>query len=150
MKLNFKKDAEVTKATCRGRPIKTIETSWLEHRTLWVFGREWGPDALVGALGCDAAYEKWLDEQPAIPEDEIPEAYGFYGDNAKQDLEQVLWGATEGLCDYPELMEGYAYQPNAGQGSGIVDVGHYLWFREVHTSEDLENLEIKISVEVVR
>lgn len=48
--------------------------------------------------------------------------------------------------EYPELIEGYEYQPNAGRGTGIVSVGEYAWLREMERA-DFAEYGIRITIE---
>ncbi len=88
---------------------------------------------------CDA-HEIVLDYLPAISPDEVHEAYGFDSD---AELQQAV-ALAEATGDYPELVEGYAYQPNA-VGTGIVDVGHYgrLW---TLTLDEIRRGDISVAV----
>lgn len=55
-------------------------------------------------------------------------------ERAKAMLDKAAQDASDGLCDYPELIEGYENQDNSS-GTGIVDVGHYAWMHEADLDE---------------
>jgi hypothetical protein len=107
--------------------LKTYDDSW---GPLWVYGHEFGPMMIIRAKSFETAYEIAIDESPTIPVEEVPEAYGFYGENAKAELDAAVTKARDGIGEYPELIEGYQYQSNCS-GTGIVSVGHYEWLQEL-------------------
>jgi hypothetical protein len=61
------------------------------------------------------------------------QAYGAWHDAFKAACRERLQ-VLDDSDDAPELIEGYEYQSNAS-GTGIVDVGHYAWMREVEASD---------------
>lgn len=130
---------------------------------LWIAGQEFGPTMLIRAQSFQDAWEIWIDESPTIPEEDLPEAYGLRsqaemdaisacvdGSSTKNQRETVreiierdecTWnGRTpetpDEVDEFPLLIEGYEYQSNA-TGTGIVDVGHYAWLREIEESDVL-------------
>lgn len=127
-------------------------------------GFEHSATHLIHARSFDAAWEAWVDELPTIPESELIEAYGIV-DDYRDEYEKIdpppAWGSTEwgawrarfaeacekelqrrgevaeetgGEIDYPQLIEGYEMQSNCS-GTGIVDMGHYAWMREVDPAD---------------
>ena len=99
-------DQELVSATTRyGSPIRTYDDGM---GTLYAYRDAGGLCGVVRALSWEDAWELVEDEilEP-IPDDEVPEAYGF-------DTLEELQAAEE-----PDLVEGYSYQSNA-TGSGIV------------------------------
>lgn len=109
---------------------------------LWICGFEYGPTMIIRASSFEAAWEIWVDESQTIDEDDVPEAYGFYDDNAALKLRQAGELADAGEGDYPELQEGYYHQSNAN-GTGIVNVGHYAWLRELDRN-DLDDIRLVV------
>lgn len=115
---------------------------------LYVFGDEYGPTLVIRAESFSSAWEIAIDESRSIELDEVPEAYGFWihGDNklwwAKDEESDRIYGpysskesahdAVYTIMESQErdLAEGYEYQPN-GTGTGIVNVGHYVWLSEL-------------------
>lgn len=87
-----------------------------------------GVAMLVRAASWEDAFYLARDESTPISDDEVPEAYGYECLDS-EDGDHATWlydtsGRDEGRL--PELEEeGYAYQDNAGAGTGIVNVGHY-------------------------
>jgi hypothetical protein len=95
----------VSAATRYGTPIKTYDDG---SGPLYAYRDASGLVGLVRALDWDWAWEIVEDEiLTPIPDDEIPEAYGF---NTLEELQ---------AAEEPDLVEGYSYQSNA-TGSGIV------------------------------
>ena len=90
----------------------------------------------------EGAWEIAIDESVAIDESDVPEAYGFYGENAALKLRQAGELAEAGDGEYPELVEGYEMQSNSS-GTGIVNVDHYAWLREM-AREDFDKLRLVI------
>ena len=99
-------DQELVSATTRyGSPIKTYDDGM---GTLYAYRDAGGLRGVVRALSWYDAWEIVEDEiLTPIPEEDMPEAYGF-------DTLEELQAAEE-----PDLAEGYSYQSNA-TGSGIV------------------------------
>ena len=95
----------VSAATRHGTPIKTYDDGF---GPLYAYRDAGGLVGLVRALSWHDAWEIVEDEiLTPIPEEDMPEAYGF-------DTLEELQAAEE-----PDLVEGYSYQSNA-TGSGIV------------------------------
>ena len=136
---------------------KTYMVQWLgepctkaERRyggNLYVVGHEFGPTHLIGARHFEAAYEWYLDNLIPMASEYVYIAYDFPSMGSmdkfsalhrKDPAAAYAWVKAEGIelntdgitvpTDFPELIEGYEYQPNA-TGSGIVDVGVHVWFR---------------------
>ena len=129
--------------------------------SFFICGFEFGPQYLIHAHSFEDAWGAWVDESQTIPEDELIEAYGIT-DDYREEFEKTdpcpnhwepTWDAwhvrfkaacvarlkelgdkaTAQQGEYPELVEGYEYQSNSS-GTGIVDMGHYAWMREIHAS----------------
>ena len=107
-----------------------VET-WGDH--LWAFCDEFGPRVFVTADTFETAWEEAVDALPAIPADEVPEAYGFDTDEelaaaaskaVRRENESPGTYGTYGEDQTPNLAEGYEYQSNA-TGTGIVWVGYH-------------------------
>lgn len=95
----------------------------------FLIGNEFGATHLICAGSFDAAWEEWLDNQPAISDGDLYIAFGF--DSAK-DLDAYIEKRTTNCEDWDlDLVEGYEYMPNFGGTNGIVDVSEYIWQREV-------------------
>ena len=136
----------------RDRPVKFYD-EYGNDGDYFLFGFEYGPTLLVRAKNEYDAYEVFLDELPPVPMDEIHEAYyafdkllehmismghehdyqlrcfcnrwcKFYFEADTRDANMT------GAWDRWELDESYQYQSNS-TGSGIVNVGHYEWMREI-------------------
>ena len=88
------------------------------HDKRWLAINEYGISYLIIAPDFDSAYEEYLDNTQTIDTTELPEAYGLSD-------EEYLDLLTDENSEFPELVEGYSYQPNA-TGTGIVWVGHYF------------------------
>lgn len=139
--IKLKDDTTLVSATARSQEILTVDEDWWGH--LWVATGYGSSFAVVNARGFEVAYEALLDALPPIAEADIHEAYGFYGDNAAEEYAEALREARQGTGDWPELGEGYAYQPNA-TGTGIVEVdGLYL---EPLTRRELEAWDIHLQI----
>jgi len=130
--------------------VRFVDEGW-KGCPLYVFGHEYGPTHMICAPNESDAYGIWLDVQPTISHDDLDDAYGFscrasynlycrLRDDENNDvnlmlarklgeLEEVSFDSSD-VESWPNLVEGYDYQPNAS-GTGIVDVGHYLWWRQV-------------------
>lgn len=108
---------------------------------LWLFGHEFGTTMVIRARSFEAAWEIAIDEAKTIADDEVPEAYGFYGDSADEELRMAGERAEE-TGDYPELVDGYYMQSNCS-GTGIVDIGHYAWLREM-THDDADGIRLVV------
>ena len=91
------------------------------------------PFLIIRAKSWETAYEIMIDEAPAIPDEDIPEAYGFdgwdsYGEKTEEtyspETVQERFDAAIEEMDAGgrpvELMEGYEYKSNFGNTSGIV------------------------------
>lgn len=142
MHLTLKRDTTITHATTRrvtgdGFALTVLHAIAGQDR-VWIAGHELGPTHIILASSFESAWDEWLDAQPTIHDDEIPEAYGFYGEDGRQRLELAERLAKVREDGWPELVEGYEYQPTA-TGTGIVDVGHYAWLREA-TRDDARTL----------
>lgn len=149
------RDTTLVSATVKDRPLRTES----DGGELWLYGEEFGPRMLLQADSFESAWELMLDNSPTIPEEDIPEAYGYYsissngrsylcGDegaprvfppfDATHDVIAEFAGTAleafqryvDTLPELPDLVEGYEYQPNAS-GTGIVNVGHYAWLQEL-------------------
>ena len=99
-------DQELVSASTRhGTPIETYDDSM---GTLYAYRDASGLVGLVRALSWHGAWYLVEDEilEP-IPEEDMPEAYGF---DTLEELQAAEW---------PDLAEGYSYQSNA-TGTGIV------------------------------
>lgn len=106
---------------------------------LWVYRTSTGITGIIRAMTWEDAYECILDDiLVPIPVEEIPEAYGFYGENAQQELENA---------EEPELTEGYHYQPNSS-GSGIVSIDLNGEALDQLTSKLWKELELDIKIKV--
>jgi hypothetical protein len=152
---NIRPNTEITMAWtqavkapwCAAYPLKVYD-DWVGR--LWLFGEEYGPTMLIRARSFADAWEIMLDESPTIPESDVPEAYGYHDngpiETAKQRLDADVKAAIDGVADYPELLEGYEYQPNSS-GTGIVSVSEYAWLREFEY-EDFERYHIGLQIEV--
>lgn len=92
---------------------------------LWIYSNDpYGSIAMiVRADGFERAYGVAIDASPTIPETDLPEVHGFYGEDAVKEFAAAVDSAIETDSDYPELVEGYQSQDNAS-GTGIVDTGH--------------------------
>jgi hypothetical protein len=97
-----------------------------------------------------SAEEAWLDEQETIPVEDLHEAYDAYDmlrdeltGRGNEDTIQLRnfcnrWAKTyfdiitsqDNAWDDLEMDESYDSQPNA-TGTGVVNVGHYHWIKEV-------------------
>lgn len=124
--LKLKRDTEIYMATLERYEQIQLEVinNWpFENAPVFVASLDaYGQPGYVITASCfEDAYEALLDELPPIDEDEVCEAYGF---NSQEELNAAINNG-----EYPELIEGYAHQPNASD-IGIVDVGHYLSLRE--------------------
>jgi len=99
-------DQELVSASTRyGSPIKVYDDGM---GALYAYRDAGGLVGIVRALSWHGAWETVEDEiLTPIPEEDVPEAYGF-------DTLEELQAAED-----PDLVEGYSYQPNA-TGSGIV------------------------------
>lgn len=120
----------------------------------YVVSNEFGPTCLVHACGYEDAWSAWLDEQPTIPESELPHAYNVYDSTemrvwreanplpafgsgewqAYRDAERAEIERVFGLRNNWELVEGFEFQNN-GSGTGIVDVGLYATMGEADLSQ---------------
>jgi hypothetical protein len=108
----------------------------------WLYRDASGLMCFIRARSYESAYEVFLDEFAwRISEDDLPEAYGL----SKQEFEQ--FNDRLGCCpgEYPDLIEGYHYQPNA-TGTGIVSVDLNGESLEPVTGALLERLNIKLSL----
>ncbi len=120
-------------------PIKVYDDG---DGPLWLSGDDHGARLVLRAQSFEDAWGIMVDESTPIPESDVPEAYGFYGPHAALDLRQAVERADAGDGEYPDLIEGYEYQPSA-TGTGIVDLGHYVWMREM-TRDDLHKIRLII------
>jgi len=93
-------------------PIKWYDDG---YGPLWVYRNSMGVAGVIRAMNWHDAYDIVLDEiLTPIEQNEIPEAYGFYGENA----EHAFAIACENEAEM-DLTEGYQFQPNS-TGTGIV------------------------------
>ena len=114
---------QVLPANFTSADLERLEATWLvgvrseygndiafyddAYGPLWAYRDDGGLRGLVRAQTWESAYECVLDEiLKPIPEDEVEEAYNT---------------EDQGDAEYPELHEGYQYQPNA-TGTGIVAI----------------------------
>ena len=95
---------------------------------------------IVCAESFDDAYDAAIDALPCVPLGECHEAFG-YRTAGQLDLFRVQ---NDG--EHPELIEGYRFQDNAGNGTGIVHVGHFERLRPL-TAKEIKrgNIDIYIS-----
>ena len=102
-----------------GRAITVVEEDF--DGQLWIYSNDpYGSIAMiVRANGFERAYGIAIDASPTIPETDLPEAHGFYGEDAAKEFAAAVDRAVETDSDYPELVEGYRSQDNAS-GTGIV------------------------------
>lgn len=116
--MQLKPDTTVTRAeTATGQEIPVHTDSYLDS-LVYVVVEMCGPVAVVVAESWEDALEILIDNLAPIPESEILEAYGYYGDDA-----QSRFDADVNAERYPDLAEGYYYQDNA-TGTGIVSLDH--------------------------
>jgi len=93
-----------------GNPIPWYDDG---YGPLWAYRNSLSVVGVVRAQTWHDAYEIVLDEiLTPIDDNEVPEAYGFYGPDARRQMEEA---EPEDM----ELQEGYQYQPNS-TGTGIV------------------------------
>ena len=114
-----------------GNEVPCVET-WDDH--LWALCDEFGPRVFVTADTFENAWEEAVDALPAIPADEVHEAYGFDTDeelaaaaskaDRRENESPGTYGEQRGEDQTPSLAEGYEYQSNA-TGTGIVWVGYH-------------------------
>lgn len=107
---------------------------------LWLFGEEYGATMLVRASSFEAAWGIVIDESRTIDPSEVPEAFGYEGEDAQARLDADLREARDGRGEWPDLIDGYEYQSNSS-GTGIVSVSYYAWLREF-TREDLADYRL--------
>lgn len=100
---------------------------------------EFGLTHLICAANVSDAWEEWLDNQPAIADEDLWMAYGFpskksydlYCKLENEEDQETFLSSLEGFDNLDlELAEGYEYMPNFGGTNGIVDVGHYIQIAE--------------------
>jgi len=83
---------------------------------LWAYSEVYGVMGVVRASTWEDAYGCCQDEiMDRVPASEEHEAYGF---DTPEEMKTAIASAEES-GEYPELSEGYEYQPNA-TGTGIV------------------------------
>lgn len=113
---------------------------------LWLYRSADGDMGIVRAQTFEDAYDCVLDEiLKPIPADEVPEAYGFYGPNKQDDL-AIAETAARITNEYPELVEGFQYQPN-GTGTGIVSICLNGECLEPLTDELLKECHLHVEIE---
>lgn len=126
------------------KPIEVYDED--SDGTWFVLGMEYGPTHVIRARNETDAYDIWLDLLPAIPAEDLHEAYNAY-DKLREHLTSLGHEDTQHLRDFCnryaplyfaidanhsgawdrwELDEAYHYQPNA-TGTGIVHTGHDAW-----------------------
>lgn len=142
--ITLKDGTSLVGARCRkyNFPIETYDDG---DGPVWMFGMGGHSDCpglIIRARSFELAYEIAIDEAATIPESEVPEAYGFYGEHAALELRHAVEHADAGAGEYPELVDGYEYQSNAS-GTGIVNVGHYAWLREMKR-EDCDDIRLVV------
>jgi len=113
---------------------------------LWLYRSADFDMGVVRAQTFEDAYDCVLDEilRP-IDQDEVPEAYGFYGPNKQAELDAAVEKAKES-GDYPELVEGFMYQPNS-TGTGIVSISLNGECLEPLTDELLKECHLHVEIE---
>lgn len=123
-----------------GYPVRVYDDN---DGPLFICGDENGVSMIIRASSFESAHGIWMDESPTIDEADLPEAFGFYGDDAAEKFQAA---ALDTLDDdgNPELVEGYRYQDNC-TGTGIVSTSDYEWMREVDR-EELERREIRLVI----
>ncbi len=109
-----------------GWPIDVYDDG---YGPVWAYGHEYGVLMFVRAQSFEDAYSIAIDESPTIDEADVPEAYGFEGPDAREQLDAAVAAADAGDGEWPELVEGYVYQDN-GSDTGIVAESPYAWLRE--------------------
>ena len=130
------------------------DTCGLDEK-FYLCGREFGAEMIVHCYGGESsAYEIWIDELPTIEPDEVHEAYNAfdklleYMQSKGYENNEKLRGFCNRWCtfyfevdtkredawDRWELDESYQLQSNS-TGTGIVNVGHYEWMREIGPDE---------------
>jgi len=134
---------------CSAYPVRVYDDC---DGPLWIFGQEYGPTMVIRARSFETAWEIAVDESPTIEPEDVPEAHGYDGwcsggykrvmevyspETAKERFEFAVRAAQEEGSEHPDLLEGYEYQSNSS-GTGIADVGHYVWLREL-TADDLHD-----------
>lgn len=112
-------NSDLSLAIYKGRPVRTYDDGF---GSLFVYGAEFGPSIVIRAMSWEDAYEIAIDESPAIPYSEVPEAYGF-------DNKEEFSAAIQDGHDL-ELTEGYQFQSNS-TGTGIVFSGYYDWLTPI-------------------
>ena len=122
--MKLKQDTSVTRATraLSGHPVPVAISSYLDH-SVWVYSHDayGSPAMIIQADTFEDAYETMLDESREISEEEVPEAHGM----TTEEWEALIAASDDGQdVEWPELSEGYQYQPNA-RTTGIINVGHY-------------------------
>jgi hypothetical protein len=141
MTINLKPDTRLVGVRSRetGFPERVYDDG---EGPVWAFGDEYGVKLFVRAKSFETAYEIAIDESPTIDQKDVPEAFGFCGEDAAEQCAEAHRLAQENGDDYPELEEGYQFQSNF-TGTGIVDVGYSTWLREVDR-DDLERYRLVI------
>lgn len=139
MQITPKNETRLVGATTRyGSEIRTYDDG---RGPLWIVRGAYGVRRIIRASSWYTAYAIHIDEEPTIPESELPEAYGF--DSPEEFRAAVEEANRQGY--YPDLAEGYRYQDNA-TGTGIV-AEDYCDRLDPLTSEMVRELEIGLSIE---
>ena len=102
--------------------------------TVWVFSELHGPRYIVMADTLEGAFEAVCDHAPPVTEDDIHEAFNL----TRQEYEALTANSTPEA--WPDLADGYHYQPNA-TGTGIVQFD-YEFRLDKYTEECGITLEV--------
>lgn len=140
----LKEDTEILSIQSEyGREIQFVDDNPCDGQ-IWIYSDcPYGSTtAIVACDGYENAHEALMDELPTIAVEDIPEAYGFYGDDAQARFD----AQGEEDSDKLELVEGYVFQSNS-TGTGIVSTGHYENLTVLTVERIRESgLQIKIGV----
>ncbi len=150
--------------------IKFYDDGWTN---LYVAGHEFGPTMIIAADSFESAHDIFIDESNPIEESDVPEAYGMWDRMThwlceKNGIERVghnpewhhvcdfarkwlsdyfrIVTSVDGAWNHIELDEAYQYQSNA-TGTGIVNVGHYMWINDITETVLKERFNIVIEWE---
>lgn len=138
MQATIKSDTEILSCTVHGNDLIIAEAF---DGPVWVLTHEFGAWAVTCALSFESALEAFLDELPAVPADELHEAYGL---DSIEELQALDRAARDGSGQWPELEPGYSYQGNA-TGTGVVYLGDY-WQINPLTRDEMRRHDIKIEI----
>jgi len=128
--MNLKRDTELVSVHDNyGREIPVINRYHWRDGAIWCWSDNpyGGVMYITVARNIEEAIEAIYDELPPIDKSELYEAYGF-DSQEEYEIANKAYAANvrdgEGKAfDWPELAEGYAYQPNA-TGTGIVSIDY--------------------------